>query len=217
MRKSILTSAALAVALSCLASPASADVAVTGFTGGSTNNTSGQDLPFTVGFSFTPTADVTLTQLGLWDVNGDGFVDTHQIGVWDSGGILLLSDLIPSGTAATLLDGFRYIDSTDLGLFAGQTYTIGAVMFESSTTDAYVFGPSSVSTDALITFGFGVRSGDDSGFAFPDQTPNTGRFGPNFQFTAGAIPEPGTWAMMLLGFGTIGIAIRRSRRSLATA
>ena len=27
-----------------------------------------------------------------------------------------------------------------------------------------------------------------------------------------AVPEPGTWAMMLLGFGGIGLAMRRRRR-----
>jgi hypothetical protein len=31
------------------------------------------------------------------------------------------------------------------------------------------------------------------------------------QFNSG-VPEPGTWAMMLLGFGGIGMALRRSRR-----
>lgn len=30
-----------------------------------------------------------------------------------------------------------------------------------------------------------------------------------------AVPEPASWAMMLLGFGAIGIAMRRRRRSLA--
>ena len=29
------------------------------------------------------------------------------------------------------------------------------------------------------------------------------------------VPEPATWAMMLLGFGAIGVAIRRKRRTLA--
>jgi hypothetical protein len=33
----------------------------------------------------------------------------------------------------------------------------------------------------------------------------------------GAVPEPGTWAMMLLGFGGIGFAMRRRRRSGALA
>lgn len=31
----------------------------------------------------------------------------------------------------------------------------------------------------------------------------------------GAVPEPGTWAMMLLGFGAVGFAMRRSRRKTA--
>ncbi|MEO6581327.1 MAG: PEPxxWA-CTERM sorting domain-containing protein, partial [Sphingomicrobium sp.] len=29
----------------------------------------------------------------------------------------------------------------------------------------------------------------------------------------GAVPEPATWAMMLLGFGAIGMSMRRRRRS----
>jgi len=31
---------------------------------------------------------------------------------------------------------------------------------------------------------------------------------------AGAIPEPGTWAMMLFGFGAAGVAMRRRKRPL---
>lgn len=32
-----------------------------------------------------------------------------------------------------------------------------------------------------------------------------------------AVPEPATWAMMLIGFGAIGLAARRSRRKVAIA
>lgn len=34
--------------------------------------------------------------------------------------------------------------------------------------------------------------------------------------STGPVPEPATWAMMLLGFGGIGMAMRRSRRGTAT-
>jgi hypothetical protein len=33
-----------------------------------------------------------------------------------------------------------------------------------------------------------------------------------FATGAGAVPEPGTWAMMLVGFGGMGVAMRRRRR-----
>jgi hypothetical protein len=33
--------------------------------------------------------------------------------------------------------------------------------------------------------------------------------------TPAAVPEPGTWALMLLGFGGIGVAMRRSRKQTA--
>lgn len=35
-------------------------------------------------------------------------------------------------------------------------------------------------------------------------------------WTTSAVPEPSTWAMMLLGFGAIGISVRRSRKSRTT-
>jgi hypothetical protein len=35
-----------------------------------------------------------------------------------------------------------------------------------------------------------------------------------YRATAGAVPEPATWAMMLLGFGAVGIASRRRRTQL---
>ena len=40
-------------------------------------------------------------------------------------------------------------------------------------------------------------------------------FGGGFYFTeVSAVPEPGTWGMMLLGFGVIGFAVRRSRKQV---
>ncbi|MCH8615719.1 FxDxF family PEP-CTERM protein [Sphingomonas sp. SM33] len=46
-----------------------------------------------------------------------------------------------------------------------------------------------------------------------------GSFGGNVSFVQAAVPEPSTWAMMLVGFGAIGFAMRRRRggQALATA
>jgi hypothetical protein len=39
----------------------------------------------------------------------------------------------------------------------------------------------------------------------------------NFGPAAGAVPEPASWAMMLVGFGSIGAMIRTRRRSTVFA
>jgi hypothetical protein len=36
-------------------------------------------------------------------------------------------------------------------------------------------------------------------------------------FTGGSVPEPATWAMMLLGFLGMGVALRRRRTAVALA
>jgi hypothetical protein len=43
---------------------------------------------------------------------------------------------------------------------------------------------------------------------------STGSYGGNISFVpTAAIPEPGTWALMLLGFGAVGFSMRRRRAS----
>jgi hypothetical protein len=39
----------------------------------------------------------------------------------------------------------------------------------------------------------------------------------NFSFPGGAVPEPSTWALMIMGFGGIGAALRRRRETAVTA
>ncbi|HEU4820251.1 MAG TPA: PEPxxWA-CTERM sorting domain-containing protein [Qipengyuania sp.] len=210
MRKSLLLAAASAM---LLAAPAAAQtLAVSGFTGGITANLSGDDLPRTVGWDFTPTDNITLTDLGFFDLDGDGLALSHQIGLWASDGTLLSSTVIAAGNGAPLINGFRFVDVADLMLAAGQTYVIGAVIFEDPAGDNYFFSPSTVASDAMIGYGRGLRSGDNSGFAMPTVDPNSGRLGPNFRFLQSAIPEPSTWALLILGFGAIGSTMRVRRR-----
>ena len=41
--------------------------------------------------------------------------------------------------------------------------------------------------------------------------------GLTFQPAIGSVPEPATWGMLLVGFGLVGAAARRSRRVTAVA
>ena len=74
-----------------------------------------------------------------------------------------------------------------------------------------LFSGDSVTTNAIdVMFnGFPVGTGFKSGnliFA------STSASFPGAGANVGAVPEPATWAMMLLGFGAVGSAMRRSRR-----
>lgn len=51
---------------------------------------------------------------------------------------------------------------------------------------------------------------DPQGQTGPDQ------WGLRILGTAGAVPEPATWAMMIIGFGTVGAAVRQRRRVAAS-
>ena len=76
-----------------------------------------------------------------------------------------------------------------------------------SATDSGAFGFTSFSTTAIATGASTTLS-----FAFR-QDPNFFSLD-NISVTAvtDAVPEPGTWAMMLIGFAGAGMALRRRRR-----
>jgi hypothetical protein len=71
-------------------------------------------------------------------------------------------------------------------------------------------------------FSFGYVSTQCTGIAVCDQaqvglTPGSSIFGPVTISASFAVPEPAVWAMMLLGFGAIGGALRMGRRRSALA
>lgn len=79
-------------------------------------------------------------------------------------------------------------------------------------------------TGATVSgFSVGVGSGFTTGYhAFADNvtySTNAGSTTYNFEVAdgMGAVPEPATWAMMLVGFGGIGFGMRRRKSKVATA
>ena len=76
------------------------------------------------------------------------------------------------------------------------------------------FEPQYGSTLSSATFTTTLGAGGSHNFQLVDQT--------NFLLPAGvqviiqsAVPEPGTWAMMLIGLGGLGAVLRNRRRGLA--
>lgn len=94
---------------------------------------------------------------------------------------------------------FNFFDATDLSLSG-----IGI--------NGSVLAP-----NAAVTFNNGQLNGllVAGSFDGTGELHNTGYTGGLFDTPAGAVPEPETWAMMLLGFGVLGVGMRsRSRRAV---
>jgi len=79
---------------------------------------------------------------------------------------------------------------------------------------------SSYSANAFIA-GFSVGAGSSAGagyHAFVDNVRfQTSGIDTTYNFEVGAVPEPATWAMLIVGFGAVGVAARRRSRAATTA
>ena len=112
--------------------------------------------------------------------------------------------------AAAFALGFNvYLNDSPftISLFSGVT-PLGVLTFDSPPDPGNNFGFAGITTDVGVT-SFRVQASNGENF-------NTGVDNIRIQAQA-AVPEPGTWALMLLGFGAVGgsLRFRRSRRKLA--
>ena len=180
-----LTTAALGLAVA--ASPASAAVVVVG--------------PVEVG---TPSCNAwSFTQNETECAGGYEGNLLSGSAVTDSNGLAAIAALGGSGGTAL---------ATITGLGGGNVLNFGQTL-SGLTILGIHYGAAGAAPEATSFFLFDLTS--------PTSTITiTGRTGANslgtsnaFLFaTGGGVPEPTTWAMMLLGFGGIGMAMRRSRR-----
>jgi len=153
--------------------------------------------------------------LGLFDSGNNGLLFSHAVTIWTSTGTKLVQARIPSGTGATLTNGFRYVSIAPFTLAAG-TYTIGgfyAAGFRGSFDPALIL--------ASITPASGLRyhgSRSALGRTFPTGDDiRHGYFGPNFQFTTG-VPTPDSGSTVsLLGCALLGVAALRRKLPLLRA
>lgn len=106
----------------------------------------------------------------------------------------------------------------------GTTVTLGgiytAVLSNSGTRHGIVMGPNINIFTGQETSGDAYAGG--RAYFVQEVYPNcaqTGNCDLNFRVTgntaAGAVPEPATWALMLLGFGAVGGVLRRRARQTA--
>ncbi|MBK8475335.1 MAG: PEP-CTERM sorting domain-containing protein [Opitutaceae bacterium] len=166
---------------------------------------------FTRGFSFTTTGELAITGLGWYDAGQDGLASSHRVGIWSTGGTLLVDGVV---SGADPLSGyFRYTSSlTGSSTLAAGSYFIGGL---STNADATVrlLPASAVTFAPAITWGSSTNNGTVGVFSIPsavDAATSIGYFGPNFSFAA--IPEPSTAALLGGMLCLAVVAMRKMRR-----
>ena len=190
--------------------PASADVAMS-FTSAITSSQS----QLSLGWVFTTNSAVTVDALGYYDYQGDGFITPHTVGIFDSGGTLLISASLSAGTSDPLTGSFRYVSISPYTLTAGQTFVIAGTTEGPSDPWAYGNAPGSIqgfTVNPAISIGNNASrylyQGDNILRDPPNPYIYTVYAGPNFQ----AVPLPPS--LLLLGSGLLGlVGWRRFKKS----
>jgi len=161
-----------------------------------------------VGWQFDVNTAVFATHLAWHDDGGDGLVARHEVGIWDSGGTLLTSAIIPAGTVATLDGIWRVVDIPDVLLAVGSGYIVGG--YNGSTSDVMRYDVDNHVVDSRLDFVDATFSGINGIFERPTSfsVADTGFYGPSFKLDA--VPEPATMAALGLG---VAAMLRRRRRA----
>ncbi|MBB4152181.1 hypothetical protein GGQ80_000057 [Sphingomonas jinjuensis] len=122
---------------------------------------------------------------------------------------LISGDGFPSGS----------ITNSDLNYTITLGFADGATIsgMYNTISGAFTAGSSSTVGDTTYTLtGFGWNRNPNSDIVSqfaPTKGNDTSDYTGLFSFDASAVPEPATWAMMLIGFGMVGGAARYRRRN----
>jgi len=164
---------------------------------------------YTIGWDFTTTRPIYVTALGYYDYAADGFGASHDVGIFNLSGSLLVSATVAAGTAETNVVGttpygaFRYHDLSANYLLLPGTYRIGGV---GADNDPAQNSPVNLTTAAGITLGDSYYAFGAGSLTYPNlfaSGPSEPFSGPNLLF----IPEPSVVALL----GLTGMMLVRRR------
>ena len=164
-----------------------------------------------------------------------GWTSAGQFGQFQPGppATLAYFNYVPDGVTVAYSNGGTISQTVGATAVAGVTYTLNvdvgfrhdypdlgtvALMVGGNTIFANGASPQGSGTWADWTASY-TATGADAGGPISIVLTSGGAQSDwdNVRLTSGAVPEPATWAMMLVGFGGLGAAMRSRRKQAAAA
>jgi hypothetical protein len=200
--------------LSCSIAPAFADVVLSNGPAGFNITDFGRPDTSTYGEAFVApiTGELTSFTLDLTASGGNNIIG--GVGAWNGSGV---SSVLY--TSAAVASSITNTFAPNISVVAGQDYVIFLTVDGVSGPNFFAGMPSGQSLPGLLGF---VYNNQSAGGTYASSTWNGDVSGGQFEalFSATiteAVPEPSTWAMMILGFAGIGfMAYRRKSKPVLT-
>ncbi len=163
-----------------------------------------------IGWIFTADADLEVSQLGIYDIESDGLVSSHSIGIFEQQtGAVVASATIDAGDSGTFVEGTiggsRLVDIDPVILEAGTSYYI---LGDNFADERYAFGDFAVLYASGLSW-TGVAEGETNDI-FSTMSVffgEPGNLGPTFSFSV--VPVPSAVWLFVTGLGMLGIFKRR--------
>jgi hypothetical protein len=166
---------------------------------------------YAAGSEFTSNTTFIVNALGWLDAEGDGLVDSHRVGLWDTSDMSLLAETLvtPGSTIEASAQGTAqwFLESIGGNLTLGPgTYRVAGIV--GTVGDNFTLSNDKIGNGVTISDGYVRTEFPDGGFAYPDLT-----FGSQaVRATVGVtqIPEPSSVSILL----TLAVCafVRRGRK-----
>ncbi len=154
----------------------------------------------------------------MYDIDQDGINSSGgvDVGLWDDTGNLLGQVLVSGGTAAPILDGFRYATlGTSIDLTTGSFYRVGADMSDISDSPDYINSAVPDVFNSIDSIQEARNEANDFSFPLTLEDSNQAHLGGNILFED-SVPVPfevdATLGLLLVGGLFAGNKMYRRQR-----